>query len=342
MPNDSRPLLTLTLCLSAWLTSPAGGDTLTMNNGDTITGTVVKKEGDILRFNTAYAGTLRIDWTEVRDLQMDEPTEILLTDDTLSHATAVHRGEETVRESGAKAGGLRVPAEDVATIKPEAWDLGSAGKFSGKVNLAAKIEGGNTDKDEIDADFELAYRRSEHRLRAEGQLEFDKNNGETIKQDWFLLGKYDYFFTEQAYYTVAYSLKQEKFSNLQLRQFGGPGIGYQFFTGPPINLLSELSLGIYHEEYVDGGTNSFLGPNWYLKYERELFNGKLKFYHRHLATLNAEDTNKRLWHSWTGFSVPLFGGVIGSTEMEVDHDSNPASDAETTDTTFRLKLGYEW
>ena len=79
-----------------------------------------------------------------------------------------------------------------------------------------------------------------------------------------------------------------------------------------------------------------------LKYERELLRGKLRFYHNHLTTISSEDTGKYLWQSWTGLSVPLIGGLVGSGELEIDHDSEPALRAEETDTTFRLKIGYEW
>jgi hypothetical protein len=40
--------------------------------------------------------------------------------------------------------------------------------------------------------------------------------------------------------------------------------------------------------------------------------------------------------------VPLAGGFTGSIEFEFDYDSAPAVEAETTDTTLRFKLGYQW
>ena len=339
-PRFSFSLLSGLIWVS--LASIAAADTLTMKNGDTLSGEVVNKSGKLLRFKTTYAGTLEITWSEVRDLQMDELTEVVLDDDFRLQATSVRAGGESVGSVGAKDAGIGVAAERIDKIKPKPWEVGRGGKFTGKVNFAAKLEGGNSEQDEIDTDFELAYRRGKHRFRSHGQLEFDKNDGDTTKQDWFLLGKYDYFFTEHVYFTGTYNVKQEKYADLDLRQFGGPGIGYQFLTGPPTTLLSEVGLAYYHEEFSDGETNSFVGPNWYLNYEQQLFKGKLKFYHKNLATISMDEISKQLWHSWTGFSVPIVGGIIGSTEMEMDYDSKPADDAEKLDTTFRLKLGYEW
>ena len=39
---------------------------------------------------------------------------------------------------------------------------------------------------------------------------------------------------------------------------------------------------------------------------------------------------------------PLVFGFFASGEYEVDYDSEPAFEAETTDTTLKLKIGYKW
>ena len=71
-------------------------------------------------------------------------------------------------------------------------------------------------------------------------------------------------------------------------------------------------------------------------------NGACKLYHRHFGTAAANASGKYIWRSWTGLRAPIFGGFIASAEYEIDYDSEPAVEVETTDTTFKLKLGYEW
>ena len=129
---------------------------------------------------------------------------------------------------------------------------------------------------------------------------------------------------------------------MNLRQAAGPSIGYEFATGSPTRLASELGLMFVDEDYIDVPDNSFFGPAWFVDYEREVWEGKMTFYHRHYGILSAEDTGKQLWHSWTGLRVPLAGGFATSLEFELDYDSEPAIRADSTDTTVRLKLGYQW
>ena len=53
-----------------------------MHNGDRLSGDVIRLEENKLRLKTAYAGTVEIDWTHVRELKMEEAHEVLLDDDT--------------------------------------------------------------------------------------------------------------------------------------------------------------------------------------------------------------------------------------------------------------------
>ena len=47
------------------------------------------------------------------------------------------------------------------------------------------------------------------------------------------------------------------------------------------------------------------------------------------------------WVNNLGFTDEQVGFVAG-IEYEIDYDSEPAVRVDKTDTTFRLKLGYEW
>lgn len=318
-------------------------DTVILKNGDRISGSVLRQQADTLEFETSYAGTLSITWSEVADLQLDEPVEVLLEDESVVTVSRIRNGRisgaslATTSKSGPSGEG-----QPVDIIKPTPEDKGQRGRFSGKFNVGLKLEDGNNNTDQLDADFELRYRLGDHRLRGTGQLGYETNQNRATKQDWELTAKYDYFFDEQLYGILVYGAAQEKFAGLDLRQYGGIGIGYQFPLEAPHKLSTELAILYTDEDYVNEPRRSYVAPAWSVDYERELLEGSLRFYHRHFALISAESNSKWLWHSWTGFSVPLFDSVRASAEFKIDHDSQPALRAEETDKTFRLKLGYEW
>jgi len=49
-----------------------------------------------------------------------------------------------------------------------------------------------------------------------------------------------------------------------------------------------------------------------------------------------------LWDTWTGLRFPLILGLIASTELKIEYDSGAAPGTDEVDTTYTLKLGYQW
>jgi hypothetical protein len=84
------------------------------------------------------------------------------------------------------------------------------------------------------------------------------------------------------------------------------------------------------------------GGAGFLRYDQLVWQDRLQPYHRQFGYAALDSEDKVLWQSWTGLRVPLADGFAGAVEFEYDYDSNPAVEAKTTDTTVRVKLGYEW
>ena len=215
-------------------------------------------------------------------------------------------------------------------------------EFTGRVNLFVRSERGNTESDDVGADVDLTYRRKTHRVRLFGALEVDHKEGEKTKESWFLSATYNSFVTKKLFFTGALKFEHDEFANLDLRTSVGPYIGYQFFESTPLNLMTEVGVILVNEDYITETGSTSWGPGWRIIFDKYLYGDSLQLYHEQSGFLNAEDTDKWLWKSWTGLRVPLFGGVIGSMEARFDYDSEPSEDADSTQATYRLKLGYKW
>ncbi|MCH9022492.1 MAG: DUF481 domain-containing protein [Planctomycetes bacterium] len=335
----------IAICLIAIisLAGIASADVVTLINGDRITGVVVKKEKNVLKLKTSYAGEIEIQWSQVSRLEMDEAVKVVLNDKTVVLAIVIARGgaEDPLKPADKEAAGT-LETDQVDMINPETRDLGEAGKFTGRFNFTMKLESRSDQTDEIDTDFEIKYRRGKNRFKMRGQLDYDEKFEQTTKRDWIIIPKYDRFFTDKLYGSLWYIAAQEKYQGLELRQTVGPSIGYQFFEGKPTTLTSEIGMVFVDEDYIDSEDDEYYGPAWQLKFEQDLFKGRIQFYHNNYFILNAENTGKWLWRSWTGFRIPITHGIIGSLEYEIDYDSEPARRGFKNDNTLRAKLGYAW
>ena len=136
--------------------------------------------------------------------------------------------------------------------------------------------------------------------------------------------------------------KKDRFADLNLRTLVGPGIGYRFFESKPLNLKLEIGPYYLNDDFIDQSDETFWGPAWFLDYDQKVWKKRLQIYHRQLGFQGVNNSDKFIWRSWTGVRIPLVAGLFGSLEYEIDYDSEPAVEAETTDQTFKLKLGYKW
>ncbi len=322
-------------------------DVVVMMNGDRLTGKVGEKKGDVLGFRTGYAGTVNIKWDQVRELRTDEVLRTTLDDGREFRARVIAVGDKQVTITPSE-GEEPVTIEKTGTAvvrylsrEPEGGEKRGE-KFAGRVNLFVRSERGNTDSDDVGIDVDMTYRRKAHRLRLFGELEVDRKDGEKTKDSWMLSTTYNSFVTKKLFFTGALKFEHDEFANLDLRTSVGPYVGYQFYESSPLNLSAEIGVVLVNENYITESDNIYWGPGWRISFDYYVFSDLLQLYHEQSGFLNARNTEKWLWKSWTGLRVPLFGGVIGSVEARFDFDSEPSEDTDSTQATYRLKLGYKW
>lgn len=342
--HPHRPSIALTIA-TAWLAvaNPAVADVVIMNNGDRLTGDVVREDGGRLKLKTDYAGAIEIDWDQVRRVTLNEPTPVLLDDEQVVTVESVsHDGNRLTLGQPPPSQPMTVAAPQVKVIEPEPWELGQGHRLSGRVNIGLQNEQGNSPNRELDLDFELDYRRLRDQFESFGQLEYDTTRGVNTTQKWSLNNKYSRYFRGPWYAAAWLRLKHDRFADVRIRYLAGPALGYKWAERPGLNLRTEIGAIYLHEDFYDQGDTDAWGPGLFIDYDQELWNDLVQIYHLSMgyASVGAGDPN--LWVSWTGLRMPMAGGIVGSLEYEIDYNSEPAPVTKTTDTTLRLKVGYQW
>lgn len=336
--------LPLTLCvLSLSMAGIVSADEVVLKNGSHLIGEVLKKDGSSLEFKTPFAGTLKIKWTNIIEVKMDKPIQLMLQDESLLMADALKNKEDTIEVSNKNENQVQmIKQSEMAYINPAPWRIGEGYKITGGINVALKSQHGNTDKDEFDLDGVITFRRKHDRLKFRGEYENDKSNNSKIALNWLFLGKYDYFITDKTYFGGTALFEHDKFSDLDLRETYGLHLGHQYFESKAINLNVEAGLAQIYEDFIDAKDDDFLAGTWRVNYDQYFFDEFVQFYHRHSGRLNIEDTDKYIIKSWTGLRLPLDYGFSISGEVQADYDSQPSADADKKDTTYLFKLGYNF
>ena len=334
----------LTLCiLSLSVAGIVSADEVVLKNGSHLVGEVLKKDSSSLEFKTPFAGTLKIKWSNIIEVKMDKPIQLMLQDDSLLMADKLKNKEDTIEVSNeSESQAQMIQQSEMAYINPEPWRMGQGYKITGGINVALKSQHGNTDKDEFDLDGVITFRRINDRLKFRGEYENDESSNKTTALNWLFLGKYDYFFTDKTYFGGSALFEHDEFADLDLRETYGLHLGHQYFESKAINLSVEAGLAQVYEDYIDAGDDDFIAGTWGVKYDQYFFDEFVQLYHRHLGRVNLEDVDKYILKSWTGLRFPLDYGFSLSGEVQADYDSQPSADVDKTDTTYLLKLGYNY
>ena len=321
-------------------------DELLMKDGSRLIGEVVKRDNGTLEFKTSYAGIIKVTWDEVAELHADEPMKLMLDDESTRTAKHIRSDEEGlfVYDDDIEPD-LSEPSlaqEELAYINPEPWRTGDGYKLDGHINFALERDRGNTDKDEIDVDGDLLWRFKDDRFTMFGELERDRNNNKKTTDKWKLDNAYDHFFTKQWFAGAYLGFEHDQFADLNLRTVVGPKVGYQWFESKNMNLRGSVGPMYVDEDFDDDPDDDYIALGWAINFDKYLFSDIMQFYHRHVGLWSMDDTSDLVWNAWTGLRFPLIWRFVASTELQVEYDGGAAESADDTDTTFSLKIGYQW
>jgi len=320
-------------------------DELLMKDGSRLIGEVVKRDNGTLEFKTSYAGIIKVTWDEVAELHADEPMKLMLDDDSIRTAKHIKSSEDGLILDDDIEPDLSEPSlaqDELAYINPAAWRTGDGYKLDGHINFALSKERGNTDKDEIDVDGDLIWRFKDDRFTTFGEFERDRNNNEKTKDKWKLDNAYDHFLSKQWFVGAYLGFESDRFSDLNLRTSVGPKIGYQWFEGKAMNLSTQAGPIYVDEDFDSSPDDDYMALGWGIDFNKYLFSEFMQFYHRQTGFWSMEETSNVVWNTWTGLRFPLIWRFVASTEMRVEYDGGAAEGTDDTDTTYTLKIGYQW
>lgn len=302
-------------------------DVVILENGDRITGEIVRSGPSILKVETSYAGVVAISRKDISRIK------------SMGQSLQKVESSQVPPEEGAAKNTDTPSVEEV----DDAIEQSEDDEWEGSVNLATEFEGigGNTDR-ELDVNMSLLWERDPHRFRMLGQVELNSIGSTTTKQNWLVIPRYDYFFTENVYASVLYGAKQEKYDGLNLRQTVGAGLGYEVFSNDVTELTSELGAYGTTDDYTNRPDEGYVTPGWHLEFRRQLWEDRIELYHRQFLFVRVDESGQSLWQSWSGLKIPIRDGVNVSTELELDYDNITLNRASDLEDTFRLMLGFDW
>ena len=214
--------------------------------------------------------------------------------------------------------------------------------WSGRVNAGAVQQSGNSDKQNVNLDGTVKAKWTDHRVTLKAEYAREEDNDEKAEDNRKAAVDWDYFFAPQWFSATNPELETDDIAELDQRLTLGLGLGHQPFEAEGLSLSLVLGFNYLDEEFNNGTGEDSIAYNWSLDYEHALWDALFTLYHEHRLLVPSDETHRYVVDTKTGLRAPLRDGLIASFEVEHDVDKGVPEGSSETDTTYGIKLGYEW
>ncbi len=254
---------------------PASADTVWLNNGDRLTGTIVLLEGGKLVLQTKYAGRVLINWSDVSTLRSEQPLLVkqsgFAADQSKSLAAA---GQGMVRLENHESKTL--PLANITQIvppRPFIEDLVWEGNLDGKLNIERNED--NVDDWRLKLDTRLKHDRWRYSL--DGSQRHETKNDNNIKDEWEFDYDQDYFVSDKWFVRGSYGVIRDQFDYVERQTAYGVGPGYRFWDDAlgRFELISQLD---HYQLQTEDGDASFDASSLEWDYKRLLWGSRVELY----------------------------------------------------------------
>ncbi len=337
-----HPLQCLFILLVACVSPFATADTVTLDNGDRISGKVERLRAGKLEMDTPYAGRLWIDAARVTSVETTGDMTVILRDYSRKTGRLVAGPPGTLAiQTTPGAPPTQVPPDRVAALLPgrigeEDW------RITGRVNAGLTDTSGNTEVRRTNLDAEAIARRDLDRrsLTLRGNHATDRQQ-QTAENATVGL-KYDRFVTEQLYFYGGSSLEHDPFKDIRLRTNLGAGAGAQIIDRTHTHLSLESGVDRVRTDYFAGQDLANTALRVAIRFDHWVLPDRAQIFHTGETFLSIDNISRSFTRTQTGLRVPLRDGLLATVQWNLDWDGNPAPGRVSRDQATVVSLGYRW
>jgi putative salt-induced outer membrane protein YdiY len=315
-------------------------DEIQFINGDRLTGKIKSAADGKMVITTDVAGDVTVDLAKVKTFTSTDPIEIHVGEKNVVKTTVSAGPQGTVQAAagGGIAGGP-VALKDIKSINPPPV------KWTGAITANGLLTRGNSNTENIGIAIDASRRSEQDRISFDAgylygrQKNPDTGVSTTTTDNWFLFGKYDYFFTKKFYGFVSSRVERDRIAELKLRFTPAGGVGYQWIEKPDMNLLTEGGLAWVYEDFENAPSDDHFALRLAYHFDRK-FNDKVNFFHDLEYLPSIEDSSDFNVNTDAGVRVTLTKNMFTEFRFEWKYDGEPAPGAAQNDLRYLLGVGW--
>jgi len=312
----------------------AFADEVQLQNGDRITGTVVRLAGGNLIFKAAGA-ELSIPWSTVTSLTSTTPLRVSVANQakqTVTGITTVAPGQLLLTPGGQVAFS---DLQDMQPVEPRVSVRGGA-------NAGFLNSSGNTDVFSLRLDADLAVRQDANRYTATAALNKAEDRDVDTARNWSTAFNYDRFLTTRLFLNANAIFTNDEFRDLDLRTALGAGIGYQIFDTAVVKLTANAGFGWVNENMIVAPDNDYSAFRESVALDIIAVPDRILFFHKHDGYFALAGDDNLFVKSSSGVRITVIKNFVTTLQFDLDYDPSPSPGQRATDRTQVVSLGYRF
>ena len=316
---------------------PSFADEVTLENGDQLTGTLVKVEGGKLQLKTDYAGTMEIPLEKIKRVATDKPSEVhLITGEILKGKLKTAADGKLVIDPGPPREPTAIDWKNIGAVNPPPV---IPPQWKGAINLGGSVQTGNISRATASVGAEAARKTEKDRFSLRFLFNYAEEKSDVTTRNAYGALKYDYFFTKKLFGYLSTELLTDEFKDLNLRAIAGPGIGYQIWDDKVKSLSVEAGVSYVWEDRKLGQDDNWATARmsadfWYKFGKIVTFSDLLIIYP------SLKQGGEYFLRNEAALTSPLGAGWALRLANIWDRDSDPAPGILKDDLTWILSLQY--
>lgn len=312
----------------------AGADEVILQNGDRLTGMIVKMEKGVLTLKTEYSPPIDVQSSVIRLIRTNAPVEVSLLNGRIIKGKICSEKEKIfIVVPTNQQDETIINLEEIVAINPPAV------KWEGGITLGGNMQQGNTETTGLSATIEGTRRGERDRINFRYIFNYGEEKNQVTTRNHFGALKYDYFFIKKMYGYLGTEVLNDTFRDIKLRISLGPGIGYQIWEDAKKKLGMEIGPSYLFENHESTENKNFcearIAANFRYDFNKYLvFTEKFEFYSK------IENYEQYRLRNEAAISAPLGAGWAMRFSHILDYVSKPADEKKKTDTNAILGLQY--
>ena len=338
----SQLLLGVTFLLATL--SPTFADTIVLNNGDTISGTIKKLDGGKLTVATSYAGSININWDAVETLESEGNFDISTATGRIYTGSVERVKDKLVVRADGDATELNIlGVSGLAAIteesQPKFWDKVQIG-FDWGYNITR----GNSTLTQSALGANAQYKDSKQKLSGIVTSTRSSQNDAASRARHAGDTRYDRFLSDRAFAYGLGGLERNRQTLLDLRTKLGGGFGWQLIKEASTSLSVLGGVNYSREKYFpdDMGFSAFANSGEGtagVEVKTSRFGG-IELTSRLFMFPNLTDSGRYRLEYDGGVRLPVFKNFTYGMSFYDRFDSRPAVIVKKNDYGFISALGY--